>query len=84
VINLIREIITLYVWVIIIASLLSWFPSTNSSGGLAATKRVLHTVTEPFLRPIRQIMPRPRVGGVGVDFSALVAIVVLDLIARFI
>ncbi len=80
-ITLIREIIFIYTWLIIIASLMSWFPDNSSSGGVATVKRVLHSLTEPVLRPIRQILPRSRFGGVGVDFSALVAIVVLNIIA---
>ncbi len=83
-ISIIRLLISLYVWVIIAAALVSWFPSNNPSGGLATTKRILHDLTEPVLRPVRQIMPKPRFGGVGVDLSALVVIVVLNLVARLI
>lgn len=83
-IALIREIIYLYTWVIIIASLMSWIPANNSSAGLATLKRVLYSLTEPVLRPIRQILPKSRFGNVGVDFSALVAIVVLNIIGRLI
>jgi YggT family protein len=77
---LVHEILGLYIWVLIISALLSWFPTTNQSGGLASTKRVLARLTEPVLRPIRQIMPRPRIGGVGIDFSVLIAVVVLEVI----
>ena len=78
--GLIHEIIFLYIWILIISALLSWFPSTNQSGGVASTKHFLARLTEPVLRPIRQIMPRPRIGGVGIDFSVLIAVVVLEII----
>jgi YggT family protein len=78
--GLVHEIIFLYIWILIISALLSWFPSTNQNGGLASTKRFLARLTEPVLRPIRQIMPRPRIGGVGIDFSVLIAVVVLEII----
>jgi YggT family protein len=81
---LIHELLSLYIWVLIIAALLSWFPSTSSSGGLASTKRVLAAMTEPVLRPLRQILPRPRLGGVGVDFSVLVAVIVLEIVNNII
>ena len=81
---LVHYLLSLYIWVFIIAALLSWFPTTNPSGGLAATRRVLYGLTEPVLRPIRQILPRPRVGGVGIDFSVLVAIILLEIINRII
>lgn len=79
--SLIREIIQIYIYVLVISALLSWFPTTSSQGGLATTKRVLAQLTEPVLRPLRQIVPRPRIGGVPVDFSVLVAIIILGIIS---
>lgn len=81
---LIHDLLSLYIWVFIIAALLSWFPASSSTGGLASTRRILHALTEPVLRPIREILPRPRVGGVGIDFSVLVAIIALEIINAFI
>lgn len=77
---LIHDLITLYIWILIVTALLSWFPAHNSQGGLAATKRVLARVTEPVLRPLRAIMPRPSFGGVGIDLSVLVAVILLEVI----
>jgi YggT family protein len=82
--TLLHNLILLYIWVFIVAALLSWFPITNPSGGLAATRRVLGKLTEPVLRPIRAILPRPRVGAVAIDFSVLIAIVALEIINSFI
>ncbi len=82
--GLIRELIQIYIWILVISALLSWFPTTSSQGGLATTKRVLAQVTEPVLRPLRQIVPRPRMGGVSVDFSVLVAIILLVIISSII
>lgn len=81
---LVHELISLYIWVLVISALLSWFPVSNPSGGLAATRRILAQMTEPVLRPIRQILPRPRLGGVGLDFSVLVAIILLEFVNRII
>jgi YggT family protein len=82
--NIVHGLINLYIWVLIIAALLSWFPIANPSGGLAATRRIMGAITEPVLGPIRSILPRPRVGGVGIDFSVLVAVIVLELVNRII
>ncbi len=79
--SLLRELIQIYIYVLVISALLSWFPTTSSQGGLATTKRVLAQLTEPVLRPLRQIVPRPRIGGVSVDFSVLVAIILLGIIS---
>lgn len=81
---LVHELISLYIWVLIIAALVSWFPVQNPSGGLATTRRILAAITEPVLRPIRQLMPRARVGGVGIDFSVLIAVILLEFINRII
>ena len=80
----IKELIWIYIWVLIISALLSWFPTSSSSGGLATTKRVLAQITEPVLRPIRQFMPRPNIGGVGIDFSVLIAVILLTVIMNII
>jgi YggT family protein len=82
--NLVHEIISLYIWVLIITALLSWFPTSSSSGGLASIRRVLGAVTEPILRPLRQVLPQPRAGGVAIDFSVLVAVILLIFINRVI
>ena len=52
-----------------------------SSDGLATAKRVLAKLTEPVLRPLRQIVPRTRS---GIDFSPLVAVVILSIIRTYI
>ena len=81
---LLQTIIYIYIWVLIISALLSWFPTTSSSSGLATTKNALTRLTEPVLRPLRQIIPRPRIGGVGIDFSVIVAVILLTFIAQLI
>ncbi len=80
--GLISNLIYIYIYVLVISALLSWFPTTSSQGGLATTKRVLARLTEPVLRPLRQIIPRPNVGGVGIDLSVIVAVILLAVIAR--
>jgi YggT family protein len=77
---LIHDLITLYIWVLIIAALLSWLPATDHQGGLASFKRVLSRLTEPVLRPLRSILPHPNFGGVGIDLSVLVAVIALEII----
>lgn len=82
--GLVKELISLYIWVLIISALLSWFPSTTPNGALAGIKRVLARLTEPVLRPLRAILPRLNAGGAYVDFSVLVAVIILIIIERII
>jgi YggT family protein len=73
----IQDLLTLYILIIFVSSLLSWFPTTSSDGGLATTKLVLARLTEPVLRPLRSIIPRT---SMGVDFSPFIAILILYII----
>jgi YggT family protein len=77
----VQGLITLYILVFVVAAVLSWFPPHSSSDGLATTQRVLAKLTEPVLRPLRQIVPRTRS---GIDFSPLVAVVILSIIRAYI
>lgn len=71
-IRLLCEVLTL---AIILRAILSWF-SPRPTNRVAI---ILYQVTEPLLAPLRRITPR-----VGMlDFSPLVAIILLQLIASF-
>ena len=59
---------------IFLRAILSWF-SPGSTNTLVV---ILHRATEPILAPLRRIIPRTR----GLDFSPLVAIILLQLIIR--
>ncbi|HQU27381.1 MAG TPA: YggT family protein [Acidimicrobiales bacterium] len=76
----VHELIYLYIWVLFLTALLSWVPTHSSDGFVAGLKRLLARLTEPVLRPLRAVLPRPRLGGVGVDVSVLVAMVALEII----
>lgn len=43
-------------------------------------QRVLTTIVEPVLRPIRRVLPVARVGNVGLDFSVLILFLVIEVI----
>lgn len=60
---------------IIARALLSWFPNLDRRNPLVD---FLFTITEPFLAPIRSVMPR----GMMIDFSPMIAIVLIQAIAR--
>ena len=60
-------------WLIIARVILSWV-NVNPHNQLI---RFIYEFTEPILRPIRQIMPR---GSMPLDFSPIVAIILLELL----
>lgn len=73
---LIYYLVLIYSWLIVIRALLSWFPP-KSGGTVHPFRRVLFWVTEPYLRLFRRFIPVIRIGSMGFDASAVVALVVL-------
>ncbi|HEY0921616.1 YggT family protein [Rheinheimera pacifica] len=71
VIFLIKEILTLLFWILVIRALLSWF-----SQGRSPVEHVMHQLTEPLLRPVRNILPPMG----GLDLSVLVVLVGLQFL----
>lgn len=55
--------------------LMSWFPNLDYRNPLV---RFLYDVTEPFLRPLRQLVPPQG----GFDLSPLIAFMILFFISR--
>jgi YggT family protein len=60
---------------------MSWFPMRSNSP-FAPLKRALFTLTEPYLRLFRRLIPMARVGSVGLDLSALIGLVVLFIVIQ--
>ncbi|HWE76995.1 MAG TPA: YggT family protein [Pseudolabrys sp.] len=81
---LVDTIITIYIWLLIASAVLSWLiafnvvntrnPIVNSIGDF------LYRVTEPLLRPIRNVMPN--LG--GIDVSPVILIIALLFLERFV
>ncbi len=77
--NLLAYLIELYVIILIVRALLSWFP-VRPGTPFASFIRVLDAVCEPVLRPVRRILPPIRAGGMGIDLSILVVVIVAQLV----
>lgn len=81
--NIIADLLYLFLLVLIAYSILSWF---TASGRLAydspviKIQRVLSAICEPVLRPVRRLIPPVRVGGVGLDLSVLIVFLVVDVL----
>jgi YggT family protein len=74
IINFIR-LLAMFLWLMLIARvLMSW---TNPRGGGNLTAFV-YQMTEPFLAPIRRLLPPTG----GVDWSPLIAMLLLGVIVR--
>lgn len=71
VMDVVKETLSLMFWVLLLRAILSWV-----SQGQTAIDYVLHQLTEPFLAPIRKVIPP--IG--GLDLSVLVAIIALQFL----
>lgn len=80
VLKLILTVLEIYVWIIVIGVILSWLTAFNvvntSNRFVYMVSDFIHRITEPALRPIRNIMP---VMG-GFDLSPILLILILILI----
>ncbi len=75
--NLIDTLITLYIWVIIIGVVLSWLIAFNvintHNRFVYMVVDTINRLTEPVLRPIRNVLPN--LG--GLDISPVILLLVL-------
>lgn len=69
------SLLQLYVYVIFVRVILSWFPLQPGTV-LAQIYGFIYAITEPVLGPIRRVMPGVGVGGMGLDFSPLIVLLV--------
>ncbi len=74
--NVIDIGLLIYMWIVIIRALISWV----SPDPYNPIVRFLYRITEPVLRPVRRLLP---IGGIGLDFSPLIVILVIYLLRIF-
>jgi YggT family protein len=75
----VNSLFSLYSLLIIIWCILSWFPRGNG-GILDDIRGVLDTIVSPYMNIFRKFIPPFG----GIDFSPILAIVVLEVIQRLI
>jgi YggT family protein len=81
---LIDTVISIYIWLLIAAAVLSWliaFNVVNTRNQIVASiGEFLYRITEPALRPIRNFLPN--LG--GIDISPVILILILLFLRQFI
>src|SRR4051812_22110848 len=84
ILDVILLVLQLYVWLLIAAAVLSWLIAFNvvntRNQFVASVGEFLYRITEPALRPIRNMMPN--LG--GIDISPVILILIIFLIERII
>ncbi len=81
-------VLDLYIWLLIAAAVLSWLVAFNVVNSrnqfVAMIGDFLYRITEPVLRPIRNMMPN--LGGIDISPVIVILIIILikDIIVRYI
>ena len=57
-----------------------WRPA----GGVAIALESIYTVTDPPVRLLRRVIPSVRIGGVGLDLSIMVLLLVVFILMRLV
>lgn len=78
IVYILDQLIEVYSWLIIISALMSWVPimSRSQNSLLSDISEVLRKITEPYLQLFRKFMPSFG----GVDFSPVIALLVLQIV----
>ncbi|MGN6462327.1 MAG: YggT family protein [Pseudolabrys sp.] len=88
ILDVILLVLQLYVWLLIAAAILSWLIAFNvvntRNNFVAMVGDFLYRITEPVLRPIRNLLPN--LGGIDVSPVILILIIFFlqSVIARYI
>lgn len=71
----------IYFWLIIARVIFSWIPVPHNRF-FRQIYEFVYEVTEPFLRLIRKFVPVIGAGGIGIDLSPWIAIILLQIVER--
>ena len=79
--SIVCTLLNLYLILIFVRIIASWFPISPGTP-MASAFSVLYSITEPVLGPIRRVMPSIGGGGMQLDLSPIVVIIVIRIICR--
>jgi YggT family protein len=80
-VHIVYLIVEIYLYVLIVRIILSWFPIGPGSPFMPVVK-ALSAVTDPVLNPLRRILPPLTVGGMGIDLSPIILCVALEIVLQ--
>ena len=79
-----RTLLTIYIVLIFIRILMSWFTRIPYNRYLDVVLRFVSEVTDPFLNLFRRVIPAVRIGPGALDLSPIVAVLVLSIVGGLI
>jgi YggT family protein len=76
----VNALFTVYIILIFIRILLTWIPRLPYNQIVRSTVEFVAEVTDPYLNVFRRIIPPIGAGGVGIDLSPILAMIVLFIV----
>jgi YggT family protein len=73
----VNALFIVYIILIFVRVLLSWIPRMPYNRWLSATVDFVHQVTDPYLNLFRRFLPPLGGGGMAIDISPILAIILL-------
>jgi YggT family protein len=74
-------LLTVY-WFILIARIIASWLRPPMEGPLRTLWNLLYDLTDPVLRPLRNLIPPIRIGGMALDLSPIVVFVIIGVLQR--
>lgn len=82
--NYLQTLLTVYIVLIFIRILMSWFTRIPYNRYLDVTLRFVGEVTDPYLNLFRRFIPMVRIGPGALDLSPIVAVLVLSILGNIV
>ena len=73
----VNALFTVFIILIFLRILLSWVPRVPDNRALRAVVQFVHDTTDPYLNIFRRILPPVGAGGMALDLSPMVGIILL-------
>jgi YggT family protein len=80
----VETLFLIYTILIFVRVLMSWFTRIPYNRALNAVLEFVRETTDPYLNLFRKFVPMVRIGPGALDLSPIVAIIVLQIVARII
>jgi YggT family protein len=77
-------LVTAY-WVILLARIiLSWLPAPTYATWFSRVYSLVYNLTEPVMRPFRNILPPIRLGAMALDLSPIILFIILGIVRSYV
>ena len=86
--NLIYDLLQIFFFLLIARLVLDYVQmfarSWRPTGVVLVLAEIIYSITDPPLKALRRVIPPLRIGGIALDLSFLVVIILVQLLAAFV